>query len=74
MPAALLEGLPGTPGPTLRALCESLDPATRASVREHVLGGTSAEWLALVLTEHGHRIGATTIKRYRRSLREHQGT
>lgn len=69
MPVAPSGTLPGTPPPTLRALCESLDPATRASVQEHVVGGTSAEWLALVLTEHGHRIGATTIKRYRRSLR-----
>lgn len=61
--------LPGTPGPALRALWESLDPETKAIARDHLLGGTSAEWLSLCFTEHGHRIGATTIKTYRRSLR-----
>lgn len=60
--------LPGAPPPRLRAVWESLDPETKAPARDHLLGGTSAEWLALVLTEHGHRIGATTIKTYRRSL------
>lgn len=62
--------LPGTPGPTLRAVWESLDPETKAIARDHLLGGTSAEWLALAFTEYGHRIGATTIKAYRRSLHD----
>ncbi len=60
--------LPGTPGPTLTGVLEALTPAERAALVPHLLGGTSAEWLSLTLTEYGHRISATTIKTYRRSL------
>jgi hypothetical protein len=37
---------------------------------EHLLGGTSADWLAETLTEHGAPVGATTIKAYRRRIAE----
>lgn len=60
--------LPGTPGPTLQGLLNALLPPERAALEAHLLGGTSAEWLSLVLTNYGHRISATTIKTYRRSL------
>lgn len=44
------------------------DSKAHDALVEHLLGGTSAEWLAKTLTSNGHRIGATTIKSYRRDI------
>lgn len=60
--------LPLTPGPALWDLYEALSPEEQVAFKGHLLGGTSAEWLAGVLREAGHKISATTIKVYRRTL------
>ncbi|MFB8020033.1 hypothetical protein ACFC36_15905 [Streptomyces rubiginosohelvolus] len=64
------EALPGNPGPTLQRIYDELDPAERESVVIRLLDGSSAERLALVLRKHGHRVSASTIRTYRRSLTE----
>jgi hypothetical protein len=45
-------------------------PTAYEPLVEHLLGGTSADWLAEALTEHGAPVGATTIKAYRRRIAE----
>jgi len=62
--------LPGKPGPTLKRLYEELEPDVRETVLVRLLDGSSAERLALVLRKHGHRVSASTIRTYRRSLRD----
>lgn len=62
--------LPGTPPPSLRAVWEILDPATKEPLLAHLTGSTSADWLARTLGQHGHRVSATTIRQYRRQLLE----
>ena len=61
--------LPGTPGPTLEGVWQGMDEVTRSAFLSHLLGGTSADWLAGVLKKHGHQVSATTIKTYRQSLK-----
>lgn len=61
--------LPGTPGPVLAGVWEALSPAEQAALRDHLLGSTSADWLSLTVQAHGHRLSATTIRTYRRSLK-----
>jgi hypothetical protein len=64
------EVLPGQPGPTLKRICEELEPDVRETVVLRLLdASTSAERLALVLRKHGHAVSASTIRTYRRSLR-----
>lgn len=62
--------LPGTPPPSLRDVWEILDPATKEPLLAHLTGNTSADWLARTLATYGHRVSATTIRQYRRQLRE----
>lgn len=62
--------LPGTPPPTLAGVWGDLTGQERALLRQHLMGGTSAEWLADTLREFGYTISATTIRSYRRSLKE----
>ncbi|MFI1655594.1 hypothetical protein ACH4ZU_11905 [Streptomyces sp. NPDC020472] len=65
------EPLPGNPGPTLRRIYEELEPDVRETVVLRLLDiGSSAERLALVLRKHGHNVSASTIRTYRRSLRD----
>ncbi|WP_405978889.1 hypothetical protein [Streptomyces sp. NBC_00158] len=65
------EALPGDPGPTLTRLYEELEPDVRETVVLRLLDiGSSAERLALVLRKHGHSVSASTIRTYRRSLRD----
>ncbi|MGW0895905.1 hypothetical protein ACWD0G_02740 [Streptomyces goshikiensis] len=64
------EPLPGSPGPTLTRLYEELEPDVRETVLVRLLDGSSAERLALVLRRHGHSVSASTIRTYRRSLRD----
>ncbi|MEU7030023.1 hypothetical protein AB0A60_25500 [Streptomyces sp. NPDC046275] len=65
------EALPGQPGPTLTRIYEELEPDVRETVVLRLLDiGSSAERLALVLRKHGHTVSASTIRTYRRSLRE----
>lgn len=72
-PGAALRGaeplaLPGTPPPSLTAIYEAVIDEVKVSLRKHLLGGTSADWLAGLLREYGYSISATTIRTYRRSL------
>ena len=62
--------LPGAPGHRIRGLWGALTAQERHALKPHLIGTTSAEWLADILTSQGHPIGATTIKVYRRSLRQ----
>ncbi|MFK0099264.1 hypothetical protein [Streptomyces sp. NPDC091040] len=65
------ESLPGQPGPTLNRIYEELEPDVRETVVLRLLDtASSAERLALVLRRHGHAVSASTIRTYRRSLRE----
>ncbi|MEU2111494.1 MULTISPECIES: hypothetical protein [Streptomycetaceae] len=64
------EPLPGEPGPTLKRLYEELEPDVRETLVVRLLDGSSAERLALVLRRHGHTVSASTIRTYRRSLRD----
>ncbi|XVS66052.1 hypothetical protein ACQPYE_08365 [Actinosynnema sp. CA-299493] len=66
----MTEPLPGTPGPTLTALWDGLSPDQRAALRPHLLGDTSADWLASLLREHGLSVSASTIRSYRRAIRQ----
>lgn len=61
--------LPGTPGPRLSAAYTAMDPATRDAFRPHLLGTTSAEYLAGWLIRAGTPVSASTIRTYRRGLR-----
>lgn len=65
--------LPGEPPARLQAVYEALAPSAMESLRVHLMGGTSADTLADVLTRHGYPIGATTIKTYRRKMRQAGG-
>lgn len=65
-----MSSLPGSPSPTLRRVWSEVPGPARGSLKDHLLNGTSADWLARSLTEAGYPIGATTIKTYRRSLRQ----
>lgn len=47
-----------------------LQPEAYERLEEHLLGGTSADWLAQTLTDNGIQIGATTIKAHRRRQTE----
>lgn len=62
--------LPGTPPPTLQALLSELTAPQRAALVAHLIGGTSADWISNTLRDFGHSVSATTIRTYRRSLKE----
>lgn len=70
MSAVLERTLPGTPGPSLEAVCAALSPEAREAFEAHLLGGTSADWLATTMRDAGHKLSASTIRTYRRSLRQ----
>lgn len=61
--------LPGDPGPTLIDIWSALSDEERDAFVPHLVGSTSADWLADVLRTHGHTISASSIRTYRRSLR-----
>jgi hypothetical protein len=62
--------LPGTVPAKLAEIYNALPIAERGALEEHLFGGTSAARLSDVLTRHGHQIGKTTIKVYRKNLKE----
>lgn len=62
--------LPGNPGGRLGAAWASMTEVTRAAFRPHLLGETSAEYLAEWLGRYGTPVSASTIRTYRRSLRQ----
>ncbi|AFU62097.1 hypothetical protein D854_gp45 [Streptomyces phage R4] len=65
--------LPGTPGPTLIDIWSDLVDEEREALLPHLLGQTSADWLSSLLRLHGHDVSATTIRTYRRALRQEGG-
>ena len=62
--------LPGNPGPRLTDAVNAMTEVTRAAFLPHLLGETSAEYLADWLTRHGTPVSASTIRTYRRALRQ----
>ncbi|QDP44247.1 hypothetical protein KGG70_gp37 [Streptomyces phage Celia] len=62
--------LPGSPGPSLEAIWGALSEAERDALRPHLLGDTSADWLSAVLKKYGREVSASTIRTYRRALRQ----
>ncbi|MEU9126555.1 hypothetical protein AB0D08_00305 [Kitasatospora sp. NPDC048540] len=65
-----MSGLPGNPGPSLAAIFDSMSLGEQLALVPHLLGETSADWLAGVLRKYGHEVSATTIRTYRRALRQ----
>lgn len=62
--------LPGTPPPVLRSAYEALTPERRAALLPHLIGKTGTDYLSDWLRRAGVPVGATTVKSYRRSLRQ----
>ena len=60
--------LPGRPGARLAATWNALPEQHRTALRPHLLGTTSADYLADWLGRAGHPISASTLRTYRRSL------
>lgn len=54
----------------LAEVWDEIPGSAREPLKEHLLGGTSAEWIAQTLTSEGHPIGASTIRTWRRNTRE----
>jgi hypothetical protein len=65
--------LPGAAGPKLTAAVDTMDDPTREAFQSHLLGDTSAEYLADWLTRAGTPVSASTIRTYRRLLRQSGG-
>ncbi|MFG2923856.1 hypothetical protein ACGFYA_20400 [Streptomyces sp. NPDC048305] len=66
--------LPGDPGPTLHDIYAAMALTEQAAFAPHLLGETSADWLSALLRKHGHDVSATTIRTYRRALRQEGGS
>jgi hypothetical protein len=69
-----LKELPGEPGPTLHDIYAAMTEAEQVAFAPHLLGETSADWLSGFLRKHGHDVSATTIRTYRRALRQEGGS
>lgn len=54
----------------LAEIFEEISEPARDAIAAHLLGGTSANWLARTLRDHGHPIGATALKDYRATLKQ----
>lgn len=59
---------PGLVPPVLAKALAKQDPERRQALTAHLLGGTSADYLSGWFRRAGAPVGATTIKKYRRSL------
>ncbi|MFD7259294.1 hypothetical protein [Streptomyces sp. NPDC059874] len=66
--------LPGDPGPTLHDIYAAMTEAEQGAFAPHLLGETSADWLSSTLRRAGHDVSATTIRTYRRALRQEGGS
>jgi hypothetical protein len=62
--------LPGNPPPALSEAVSALSEPRREALLPHLLNGTSADWLSDWFKRAGQPVGATTIKLYRRRLKE----
>jgi hypothetical protein len=65
-----VSGLPGNPPPVLVKALDQHPIEVQRLFIAHLQGGTSCDWLADRLAVAGTPVGATTLKRYRRSLVE----
>ncbi len=65
--------LPGRPGTRLTTAWAALTQERRAALLPHLLGDTSADYLASWLTRAGHPVSASTIRTYRRGLHHTRG-
>ena len=54
----------------LAEVWEEIPASARGPLQDHLLGGTSAEWIAETLKEEGYPIGASTIRTWRRNTRK----
>ncbi|MFE2104284.1 hypothetical protein ACFXAF_00160 [Kitasatospora sp. NPDC059463] len=63
-------GLPGTPGPRLQSIWDALSGPEREAFERHLLQNTVAEDIVWILGRHGHHVSASTIRTYRRRLRQ----
>jgi hypothetical protein len=52
------------------AALDAVGGEAREAFLAHVRGGTSATWLADWLTRAGHPVGATTVKDFRKKVRD----
>ncbi|WP_411120625.1 hypothetical protein [Streptomyces sp. x-19] len=68
----MTEALPGNPGPRLQRIWQALGPREREAFERHLLEGTAAEDLVWILDRYGHRVSASTIRTYRRRLRQEE--
>ena len=59
-------------GRKMEAAIDALPLKARITLLAHIEGGTSAEYIAGWLTRFGHPVSATTVKAYRRRLRDQQ--
>lgn len=64
--------LPGNPGPRLQTIWEALDEREREAFERHLLQDTAAEDLVWILGRFGHQVSASTIRTYRRRLRQEE--
>nr|WP_203634801.1 hypothetical protein [Streptomyces sp. SID10815] len=64
--------MPGSPGPRLTAIWSALGPAEQQVFERHLLEGTAAEDLVWILARYGHHVSASTIRTYRRRLRQEE--
>lgn len=65
--------LPGDPGPTLIDIFAAMTLAEQLAFVPHLLGETSADWLSATLRRFDYDVSATTIRTYRRALRQEGG-
>lgn len=62
--------LPGPAGPRLQAIWSALSGDERRAFERHLMNDTAAEEIAWILGRYGHRVSASTIRTYRRRLRQ----
>lgn len=60
--------LPGSPGPKLQQAYDGMPANCRDPFRNHLLNGTSADWLSYWLGLAGTPVSASSIRTYRRAL------
>jgi hypothetical protein len=60
--------LPGNPPPSVEKALSNYTHEYRTLILAHLKGGTSTNWLSDWLKRAGTPVGATTLKKYRRTL------
>lgn len=66
-----MTALPVEPAGRLAEILACITPESNDALVGHLLGGTSAEWLATILTSEGYSISASSIRGYRRAVKIH---